>query len=205
MQKRFRRFLHLTILGLLLLPLAQITAQGLQAPELIDFNQGRIDHQRTAMLVLGGWAVANIGVGLGLAGNASGPDRHFHQMNAYWNLVNLGIAGFGYFSAIKSDPAAFGLYATADEHFGFQRILLLNAGLDVGYVLGGLYLTERARRFITSDPGKSDRLKGFGRAIMLQGGFLLVFDVVNHFISAGRNEQLRLLLDGNGVGLGYWF
>lgn len=169
------------------------------------FNINRINHQQKAMLVLGGWAVTNIGSGLLLANQRSGSDKYFHQMNAYWNIVNLGIAGFGYLSAMKQDPASFGYYASADAHFGFQRILLLNAGLDVGYIMGGLYLTERSRRFIVRDPKKADQLKGFGQSIMLQGGLLLLFDLANHFISAGNNEQLRLLINEHGAGLSWTF
>ena len=159
---------------------------------LLDFNQDRLQRQKTGMLVLGGWAVGNIATGLALTGQRSGPDKHFHAMNAGWNLVNLAIAGFGYFGAIKADPASFDLYSTIHEHHKFQKVLLFNAGLDVGYMAGGLYLLERSRR-----GGKNaDQLKGFGRSIMLQGAFLFAFDLVNYFVQAGHNDDLRDLLSG---------
>lgn len=165
---------------------------------LLDFNLARMDHQKKAMLVLGGWAVTNIATGAIMSSQRQGSDKYFHRMNAYWNVVNLGIAGLGYLSAAREQPEMLGLFGSSDAHFGFQRILLLNAGLDVGYIMGGLYLNERSRRFSLEDPEKEARLKGFGKSIMLQGGFLLLFDVANHFISAGRNDQLRLLLTENG-------
>ncbi|PHI21120.1 hypothetical protein CEQ90_03600 [Lewinellaceae bacterium SD302] len=191
----------------LLLFLSNLHAQGglSPSPELLDFNLGRIDHQRTAMLVLGGWAVSNIAGGAYLSNQRSGSNKYFHRMNAYWNIVNLGIAGLGYLSVAREQPEAYDLFQSAGKHYGFQNILLFNAGLDVGYIMGGLYLTERARRFTPDDPEKSDQLKGFGQAIMLQGGFLFAFDLVNYFIGSGRNEGLNLLMNGDGLGLGLVF
>ena len=145
-----------------------LQAQGLAAP-LLDFNQQSLDHQKTAMLTLGGWAVANIATGVAFQGSAAGSTKHFHRMNALWNGVNLAIAGFGYYSALKSNPGAWDLATSLSKHQGFQKILLFNAGLDVGYIMGGLYLTERAKR----PDVNSDQLKGFGQSIMLQGAFLI--------------------------------
>lgn len=175
-----------------------LTAQSFD-PALPAFNQASLDHQRTAMLTLGGWAVANIALGASLQGSADGSAKHFHRMNALWNTVNLGIAGLGYLTAMKSDPAAWDLATSLSKHQGFQKVLLFNAGLDVGYVMGGLYLTERAKR----PDVNSDQLKGFGQSIMLQGAFLFVFDVANFLIASGHNDGIPVLLGstGNGVGL----
>ena len=176
--------------------LGQTPEPGL-SEEVLAFNRARIDHQRTAMYTLGGWAVLNIGAGLALRTNTQGVDRKFHEMNAIWNVVNLGIAGLGYLSVAREDPTALGLFDVTAKHYSFQKVLLFNAGLDVGYVLGGLYLNERARR-----PGAdSSLLRGYGRSIMLQGAFLFVFDLVNFFIADGRDEQLNLLLSGDGLEL----
>ncbi len=182
--------LALTVYGFL-------QAQGLEAP-LLSFNQQSLHHQQTAMLTLGGWAVANLALGAGLQGKATGSTKHFHRMNALWNTVNLGIAGLGYLSAIKADPAGWDVATSLQKHQGFQKILLFNAGLDVGYVMGGLYLTERAKR----PDVNQDQLRGFGQSIMLQGTFLLVFDLVNYFIAAGANDQIPLLLGSTTDGLG---
>ncbi|MEL6141610.1 MAG: hypothetical protein AAFU67_08325 [Bacteroidota bacterium] len=169
-----------------------LIAQSEKSVSIIDFNLSRIQHQRRAMLVLGGWAVSNIALGASLRGNATGETRYFHDMNAYWNVVNLGIAGLGYFAALREDPSALDVYGTIQKHYAFQKILLFNAGLDIGYILGGLYLTERARR----GGENADRLKGFGKSIMLQGGFLFAFDLVNYFISNTGSTQLHLILGG---------
>ena len=160
-------------------------------------NLDRIEHQRKAMLVLGGWAVGNIGLGLALRANSNGQTRRFHEMNAIWNVVNLGIAGFSYYSALR-EPATLGAFDALQKDQGFQKILLFNAGLDVGYILGGLYLTERAKRADVD----SDLLRGYGKAIVLQGAFLMAFDLVNFVIASGRNDEYRLLLAPVEGGLG---
>lgn len=167
-------------------------------PTLPEFNQRELNHHKTAMLALGGWAVANIGTGLALRGSAEGVTREFHTMNALWNTVNLGIAGFGYWSAVSSDPAGWDLATSLSKQRNFQKVLLFNAGLDVGYIVGGLYLTERAKR----PDVNGDRLEGFGNGILLQGAFLMAFDLVNYFIATGRNGTLDLRLGATGDGLG---
>lgn len=169
-----------------------------QSPTLLDFNQATIDHQRTAMYALGGWALVNIGGGLALQGSATGSTKDFHRMNALWNTVNLAIAGVGYFSLAGTSAADWDLTTGLAKHHNFQKILLFNAGLDVGYVMGGLYLRERARR-----PGAdADQLTGFGNAIVLQGAFLFAFDLVNYFIASGRAADLPLRLGATADGLG---
>ena len=169
--------------------------------DLLTYNEASLAHQRTAMLTLGGWALTNIGAGLALRGATDGSTRHFHEMNALWNTVNLAIAGFGYYSAVTADPSGWGLATSLSKHQNFQKILLFNAGLDVGYVLGGLYLTERAKR----PDAEGDRLRGFGRSIMLQGGFLFAFDLVNYFIASKLNGALPLQLGATGDGLGIFY
>lgn len=184
-------------LALVLITTGWLSAQDL-SPTLLEFNQQSLSHQKTAMLTLGGWAVANIGTGLALRGSSEGTTREFHTMNALWNTVNLGIAGLGYWSAMKSDPAAWDLSTSLGKHGNFQKILLFNAGLDVGYIMGGLYLTKRAKR----PDVNSDQLKGFGNSIMLQGAFLMAFDLANYFIAARQNGTLNLKLGATGEGLG---
>jgi hypothetical protein len=154
------------------------------------------------MLVLGSWAVGNIALGLGLQNRYEGEERYFHLMNAGWNAVNLGLATAGYLSAIKTDPASFNLTQSINEQQKLQKIFLFNAGLDVGYVLGGLYLMERSKT-AESNP---ERLKGFGKSIILQGGFLFAFDLIAYFAQASGNKDIGPLLsglhfDGQQIGL----
>ena len=49
---------------------------------------------KNGMYVLGSWAVLNIVSGTIGNFSTSGRTKYFHQMNAVWNSVNLGIAVF---------------------------------------------------------------------------------------------------------------
>lgn len=130
------------------------------------------NYRQTGMMVLGGWAVANMASGLVMRSNTTGVDSRFYEMNAIWNGVNLAIAGFGYFSAAKlgTDGSAFQLY---QEQMGIDKTLLFNAGLDLGYIAAGAWMMERSKN-VSKDP---DLWKGYGRSIMFQGAFLFAFDV----------------------------
>lgn len=165
-----------------------------QTSDLLNFNQQRLQKTKTAMTILGTWAVGNIAVGAAFQANREGEVKYFHQMNALWNTFNLGIAGFGYYSAATSDPGGFDLYQTIQEQHKFQKILLFNAGLDIGYMAAGAYLTERAKN--TSDADKALKYKGWGKSIILQGGFLFAFDLITFFALSSDNEQLRPWLEG---------
>lgn len=188
----------LLIVGLLL-PSASATAQRVDTlPTLRQFTEGRIRHEKTLSFVLGSYALANIVVGGIAAGQTSGETRYFHRMNAYWNVVNLGLAGLGLLGARQrlTDET---LGQAVVQHERMKRILLFNAGLDVAYVVGGAYLRERAN----SHPDKADQLRGYGKSIMLQGGFLFAFDVANYLIFKHRSDrQERLLLSAGPAGVG---
>lgn len=174
----------------------------LQAQDLLAFNQSRLEKQRVSMLILGSWAVGNIAIGATLGSQKTGESQYFHYMNAGWNLVNLGLATAGYLTAIKTDPATLDLYASIQEQHKLQKIFLFNAGLDVGYMAGGLYLMERSRR----TENKPERLKGFGKSILLQGAFLFVFDIGAYWVQAKGNDQIAPLLEGlsfNGQSIGW--
>jgi len=167
--------------------------------DLRDFSEQRIRHQKTLGLALGSFALANIAVGAVAAGQTSGETQYFHKMNVYWNLVNLGIAGAGLLGSRKKKADSETLADAVRQHENMKQVLLINAGLDVAYLVGGAYLWERAE----SRPDKADQLRGYGTSIMAQGGFLLAFDLVNYFIFKNRGDkQERLLLSASSTGLG---
>lgn len=169
------------------------------------FQQYELQRQeinRSAMLVLGSWAVGNMLVGTYGHFNTTGQVREFHQFNFMWNVVNLGIAAFGYYQAANADPMVLGHVDILREYNTLQNILLLNVGLNVSYMATGLYLRERSKSSINH----ADRLKGYGNSLLLQGAFLLLFDTSLFFIHrnhAGLHlyPQLESLAAG-GAGLG---
>jgi hypothetical protein len=186
---------------LLIIPFVQMFAQDSISDSLFTFHQNRMSINESAMLVLGGWAAGNIL--LGTYGNfkSAGEVKYFHQFNAMWNVVNLGIASFGYFNAINSDPATMTNLEILNDYNSLQNFLLLNAGLDAAYIMTGFYLKERAK-----NSASAERLRGYGNSLLLQGGFLLLFDVALYFIHQNNANinlypHLESLLTG-GVGVG---
>ncbi len=148
-----------------------------QESALSDLNQGRLKVQTTGMWVLSGWAVANIAYGGIAASQTTGSTKYFHRMNLYWNVVNLGIAAPALIGALRQkNDLPTTLDKSIEELHGMEKVLLFNAGLDAAYMMGGLYLLERAK----NTPDKHDRFTGFGQSIILQGGFLLLFDAANY-------------------------
>jgi hypothetical protein len=163
-----------------------------------EFSRQRIQHQRIIGYSLGGYALANI-AGSGIAaGQTTGETKQFHRMNVYWNLVNLGIAGFGLLGARKQNPDTESLKDAVQRHNQMKKVLAINAGLDVVYMAGGAYLANR-----DNNPETADRNRGFGKAIIVQGGFLMAFDVVNYLIFKNRDSQRNALIQAtpNGIGL----
>lgn len=174
----------------LLIFLLTPTARAQQAP-LAELNQSRLKVQTTGMWVLTGWSVANMAYGGIAASQTTGSTRYFHRMNLYWNVVNLGIAAPSLISSLRQHN---NLPTTLDESIeelhGLEKTLLFNAGLDVGYLMGGLYLLEKAK----NTPDKRDRLKGFGQSVVLQGGFLLLFDAANYLALRKSHRKAAALL-----------
>jgi hypothetical protein len=178
-----------TILFLLFIALSLLSFS--QKIDLMAFEKQRMDYTKKSMLALGGWSAANI-IGSAFATKTNnGTMRYFHQMNVQWNGINLLIAGLGYIGASKQSKNKTTTLASVLNHQnGVEKTYLLNLGLDVAYVTGGLYLTEKSKT--NSNP---DRFKGYGNAIMVQGGFLLLYDIVNYAIHRKHGKQLNKVLD----------
>jgi len=178
-----------------------------QQPELDEINQTRLKLNKINMFVLTGWAAGNILVGGIGRSQTMGTTRYFHEMNMFWNVVNLGLAAGGLYGVYTTDPSGMDLWTTLAEQDKLERILLFNLALNFTYMTAGGYLIERSRR----TDGNSERNLGYGRSLILQGGFLLLFDtsqyLLHHF---SNNESLKQVVQGlsvsaNGVGLQFQF
>ena len=114
---------------------------------------------RRGMWILNTWAMANIATGIPPTFNSSDVKKvAFYQMNAGWNLVNLGLAST---ALLRKKPVV-------PEKM--SKIFWINSGLDVVYIVGGILLAKKG--------GAGTELEGWGDSIVIQGGFLLVFDSV---------------------------
>ncbi len=160
----FPRLHLLLLIGLLSLP-----AMAQDSAALEVFNSTRLDYNRQGMMILGSWALLNLLIGTIGSFRTRGQVQAFHQMNAYWNLVNLGIAGYGFWQASQiSLVVNFWEVLTAQQEI--EKVLLFNAALDLAYMAIGFFLVERGLRL------EKERWIGSGKSILLQGAFLLLFD-----------------------------
>jgi hypothetical protein len=161
-----------------------------QKVDLTTFEKERIRYSKNAMIGLAGWSVANI-VGSGIATDTRNKEmRYFHQMNVMWGGINLAIAGLGYLGANRekiNNPS----YESVSKHQRrIEKTYLINAGLDVLYVGSGLLMNK------TSDNQKNpEKFKGYGNSLMVQGGFLLLYDAVMYAIHKQHGKQLKGLGD----------
>jgi hypothetical protein len=173
----------------------------------VNFYQHSLKINNEGMAVLGTWALANIAIGGYGWSQYSGERKYFHQMNLFWNSVNLSIAAIAIFSNLNADYTDWTTDQFLSKQLKTQRLFMINAGLDMVYMGSGLVLKRIASRY----PDKEARLTGYGNSVILQGAFLFLFDLVMfglqhahrvHFI-----EELSLhpLQDAWGLALTYSF
>ena len=142
--------------------------------EPIFYHQQSLSIQKTGMIVLTIWASLNILSGFIGNYHYSNDAKYFFQMNGAWNIVNLGIATYG-FASIAHTALDMESSLMLSEMQKFDRILLINVGLDFIYLATGSYLLNTGIR------DNKSRFIGYGRSIILQGGFLLLFDLFLYF------------------------
>ena len=174
---------------------------------LLELNTNRLRLHKSSMLVLGGWAAGNIVVSGIMRSRTQGIRRYFHEMNVFWNLVNLGMAAGGWYGAYTTDPTTLSLLESFQHQDNLERILLFNLALNFTYLTAGGYLIERSK----NANNQPERLKGYGQSLLLQGGFLLLFDttqyLLHHSRSAPKLEQLlsQIAVGQEGIGLLWQF
>jgi hypothetical protein len=163
--------------------------------------------QKNAMYILGGWSLVNITSGAIGFYTQEGESRYFHQMNAGWNIVNLGLAGIGLFQLNREQQGFSNAYELIQNQQGLEKVFLVNGALNFAYMTSGVALRSYAFR----DLDNYHRWTGFGNSLILQGGFLAVFDFANYFIHRKRAKtylhpylkDIRILPTANGIGMTY--
>jgi hypothetical protein len=93
--------------------------------------------------------------------------------NIAWGAIDAGIAGFGLVGRQKTIAKGFD---SETERMKFQKVLVINTLLDIGYMGGGIAMMA----------SKNEKLYGHGLGILTQGAFLFLFDGVNYFIAKGK-------------------
>ena len=145
------------------------------------------------LAVLAAWALLNL---IGSGYFVSRADRRhesyfFHGMNVGWGAINAALAVWGVLHLHFSAPAELRLADVFQEQLANENLFILNSGLDVAYIMTGFFL--RAYAYV---PGVMHpvRLRGFGRSLWVQGGFLLLFDVVMWSFLHWQGKPLFTLL-----------
>ena len=199
--------LLLWLMSLLATPLARAQAPAdslpiaAPAPALANFAATRTRLDQRGLAVLGGWAVSNNLVSGIATGQTDGSAHYFHQMNIGWGAVNLVLAGTGYLAARRAaNQPITDRAGNVRAQSRTEKLYLFNAGLDVAYLATGLYLLEKGRN-PTAD-GSPDRWRGYGQSLLLQGGFLLLFDGFQYATHHRHGQQLYPLLGHIRIGPG---
>lgn len=136
--------------------------------------------QRTLTARLLAWSALSVIAGMALQmGDAF--QRGFGAQAVGWGLIDALIAGIGRRGATRKEPTAMPA-AAAHEARRLRRLLWFNAGLDVLYVLGGLRLAQTKGR-------DNEHWRGHGWGIVVQGAFLLLFDVWHGLKTPGPFDE----------------
>lgn len=192
--------------------LAMLFCLSLQAQQLfndsIALSRNKIT--KNAMIVLGSWAAANITSGFIAASQTTGETKYFWQMNAYWNLVNGGLAVLGYINARKALAKKYDFSDNIAAQGSMEKLYAFNLGLDLAYIASGFFLREKGTN--ETNTTSQDQLNGYGTSLIIQGGFLLIMDGIvlslHHKNSLRLNKKLKnleLVAGPQGLGLVYVF
>jgi hypothetical protein len=172
-----------------------------------DYYGQNLRINNVGMAVLGSWALANISIGAYGWNKHTGQRAYFHQMNVFWNAVNLSIAGFALYSNLTADYSLLSGEELLQKQFKTQRLYLINGALDVGYVSIGFLLKHLAGKY----PRNELRLRGYGNSVILQGSFLFVFDLVmygvlqSHRTNFLQQVSFAPMQDAYGLALTFQF
>jgi len=171
--------------------------------QLQQFNEQRCNIDKKLMLSLGSWASANIiGSGIGWATTDNDEHKYFHQMNVFWNAINIGLAIPGYIKA-RNGKSQLSLFKTLEEQRIIEGVHLVNAGLDLAYISSGILLRNKQAK----NSNEENQFRGYGNSIIIQGGFLLVYDWIGYMMHRkhARKQMNPLLqkIEPSSSGIGF--
>jgi hypothetical protein len=177
------------------------------------YNQLRINTTSSGMKVLGAWGIVNLGTGAIWGWNSkntsvyadlggsqvvsskgiSREGQYFFQMNTIWGAVDFGTALLGYANIQKYRKKNLNAAETLEQQKKLEKIFLVNGALDIGYLGVGTYLK------LAGDSRKSPMMKGYGESILMQGGFLLIFDGLMYHAEKSNGTRLRNFLEKHPI------
>jgi len=199
-----------------------------QQDSLKKYNAERVRITSNGLEYLGGWGLLNLGTGAYLNWGTGSktitatindmygnpvqvPERisklspelkYFGQMNTVWGSINFVTALIGYTGTQNDKNKKLTAAQSLAEQERIQKIFKVNMYLDVVYIGAGAYLK------LAGDSRNSPEMKGYGESVLLQGGFLLLFDGLMLHAEKTHGDKLRNFLekhpmtfDGKRVGI----
>ena len=129
-------------------------------------------YQQRRFGILLGWGLVNMLIGILFQAMSSVFWKQFGLQACVWGAIDAALAVFGIRGARRKEQdfrqAKIDRMAEQKEIGWLQRILMVNVGLDVVYILIGTWVL---RRFTGSLDGQ-----GLGWGILVQGLWLFLFD-----------------------------
>lgn len=176
---------HLIAIAVCFFLVAGLSAQH----TLDDINEVRTRHTRNGMLTFSTWTGVNlIGSTVGYF-STEGEMKHFFEMNLYFNAVNAAIAVPGMISAFKAQRQGLSFKETVKEVQKTKVVYLVNGVLDVSYITAGFLLREVGYNPMRSEADQA-RFRGFGSSLIVQGGFLLIYDFITYGVHTANGKKL---------------
>tara|TARA_B100000427_G_scaffold300157_1_gene282334 strand:+ start:324 stop:863 length:540 start_codon:yes stop_codon:yes gene_type:complete len=164
---------------LLLIILIALFFNGIsKAQDSIQFQKKFFKIQQQSTLVFSGWSILNIGISPLCTKNLFNPvtsSDHFHLSNFNWNLFNAGFAGLSYYSVYTNSQKTWSISELNKRKKRLERALAFNVALDFIYIASGLLLKHATN---PNDLVNYPAFHGGGNSLILQGGFLLVYDSI---------------------------
>lgn len=185
--------------GLVVLSLA-VLVSGVagQAAPVVELGAALGEAQRAHLWRVAGWGGASLLTGAGLIVGTDGATRPgwrgFGIQAAAWGAINLGIVAWAFGAGIDAPAATLAGGLAAEDAYG--NILLVNIGLNVGYILTGGALAIVAGHGLNHGAA----VRGHGLGVVVQGIGLLVLDGIAYAGSRSRLEALQGLVERVEVG-----
>lgn len=150
--------------------------------EVRDFDARFLIILNQHLAVLAWWCFLHLLIGIPMLLWSAGWLWYFATMNISWALINLWIVFKLYDHIYHRRFRKGNVYRRFQIQQHVEKMLALNIGLDISYCLAGLYMSSWIGE------GTSDMWVGFGNAVLLQGGYLLIHDI-SFFILHHRNYR----------------
>jgi len=174
-----------------------------QQDSLKVYNVERVRITSNGMEYLGGWGLLNTGTGAVLWTQSTDPEsRYFFQMNTIWGSANFLTALLSYTGIQNSKNKKLTAAQSLQQQEHIEKIFRINMYFDAAYLGAGAYLK------LVGDSRNSPQMKGYGESVLLQGGFLLLFDGLMLHAEKQHGGKLRNFLekhpmtfDGKRVGI----